>query len=33
MVIHCDPLLQMAYSYTRKQTIEDGNLIDVTGEG
>ena len=30
MVINCDPLLQMVYSYTRKQEIDDGNLIDVT---
>jgi hypothetical protein len=30
MVINCDPLLQMVYSYTRKQAREDGNLIDVT---
>ncbi|WP_321402591.1 DUF6573 family protein [Maridesulfovibrio sp.] len=30
MVIHCDLLLRMVYSYTRKQAIEDGNLIDVT---
>ncbi|WP_419780580.1 hypothetical protein [Maridesulfovibrio sp.] len=30
MVINCDPLFRMIYSYTRKQAIEDGNLIDVT---
>ncbi len=30
MVIYCDPLFRMVYSYTRKQAIEDGNLIDVT---
>ncbi|WP_319760545.1 DUF6573 family protein [Maridesulfovibrio sp.] len=32
MVINCDPLFRMIYSYTRKQAIEDGNLIDVTGQ-
>ncbi len=30
MVIKCDPSLQMVYFYTRKQALEDGNLIDVT---
>ena len=30
MVIYCDPLFQMIYSYTRKQALEDGNFIDVT---
>ncbi|WP_419783394.1 hypothetical protein [Maridesulfovibrio sp.] len=30
MVISCDPLLQMIYSYTRKQALENVNLIDVT---
>ncbi|WP_432735717.1 DUF6573 family protein [Maridesulfovibrio sp. FT414] len=30
MVIYCDPLFRMIYSYTRKQALEDGNLIDVT---
>lgn len=33
MVINCDPLFRMIYSYTRKQAIEDGNLIDVTEQG
>ncbi|WP_321404383.1 hypothetical protein [Maridesulfovibrio sp.] len=30
MAIHCDPLFKMIYSYTRKQALENGNLIDVT---
>ncbi len=30
MVIYCDPLFQMIYSYTRKQALKDGNFIDVT---
>ena len=30
MVIYCDPVFAMIYSYTRKQALEDGNLIDVT---
>ncbi|WP_419783510.1 DUF6573 family protein [Maridesulfovibrio sp.] len=30
MVINCDPLFNVIFSYTRKQAIEDGNLIDVT---
>jgi len=32
MVIHCDPLFQIISSYIRKQALEDGNLIDVTGQ-
>ena len=32
MAIHCDPVFAMIYSYTRKQALEDGNLIDVTGQ-
>ncbi len=31
MLIYYDPLFRMVYSYTRKQALEDGNLIDVTG--
>lgn len=32
MVINCDPLFQVIFSYTRKQAIDDGNLIDVTAQ-
>lgn len=32
MVIGCDPLFQVIFSYTRKQSIDDGNLIDVTAQ-
>lgn len=30
MVIGVDPMFQFIFSYTRKQALEDGNLIDVT---
>ncbi len=30
MVNNSDPLFNLIYAYTRKQAIEDGNLIDVT---
>ena len=29
MVINCDPLFNVIFSYTRKQAIEDLNLRDV----
>ncbi len=30
MQVFDDPMFNMIFSYTRKQAIEDGNLIDVT---
>ena len=32
MVNNSDPLFNLIYAYTRKQAIEDGNLLDVTAQ-
>ncbi|WP_051249666.1 DUF6573 family protein [Maridesulfovibrio zosterae] len=32
MVNNSDPLFNLIYAYTRKQAVEDGNLIDVTAQ-
>ncbi|SME87855.1 hypothetical protein SAMN06295933_0061 [Desulfovibrio gilichinskyi] len=32
MVNNSDPLFNLIYAYTRKQAVEDSNLIDVTAQ-
>ncbi|WP_245577059.1 hypothetical protein [Maridesulfovibrio zosterae] len=33
MVKNSDPLFNLIYAYTRKQAVEDGNLIDLAAQG